>query len=293
MAKVYVKFPKTGLGNMMLVWARGLVFARINNIEEVTSSWWGLHWGALLRREKKNRLYWKYFIETPLWKRLAFKVYVILFRVEYDPPINKCKQLTDKKIFIFNKVVRDNDLFKDIRNYKDLIELELHKILHPHLKFKLLKYSFPVISIHIRRGDFTIGNQITPLSFFIEGINIIREILEKDVPITIFTDAKKEEISELLELPQIFLADEKPDILDIILMSKSKVIMLSQSSTFSYWAAFLSEAIVIRPINDWQYQIRDSKDNSAYKEIKWNYNYPASSQQLKEAIVLRKNLYEF
>ncbi|MEJ7820857.1 MAG: alpha-1,2-fucosyltransferase [Chitinophagaceae bacterium] len=288
MTKVYIKFPKTGLGNMMLVWARGVVFARINNIEEATSSWWGLHWGALLRSEQRNRLYWNYFIESSLVKRILFKIYIILLPVEQDPPIIKCRQLPDKKIFIFNKVVRDNDLFNDIRNYKDLINAELNKILHPQLELKLQQYSSPVISIHIRRGDFTLGNQTTSLSHFINGINLVREVLNYNLPVTVFSDAEKEEIADIFNLPEVFPAEKKPDILDILLMSKSKVLMLSQSSTFSYWGAFLSDAIVIIPKNDWQKKIRSSIEGQNYKEIKWDGNDINSTNQLKEAIALMK-----
>ena len=54
MQKVYIKFPKTGLGNMLLVWARGVAFAKLNNLSYGTSSWWGLRWGALIRREQKK-----------------------------------------------------------------------------------------------------------------------------------------------------------------------------------------------------------------------------------------------
>ena len=61
--KVYVDFPKVGLGNMLLVWARAVVFCKLNNLDLTTSSWWGLRWGALLRRESKKRLYYQYLIE--------------------------------------------------------------------------------------------------------------------------------------------------------------------------------------------------------------------------------------
>lgn len=71
-AKVYVKFPKTGLGNMLLVWANAFVFAKMNKMELVLSSWWGFHWGAILRKERKKRLYYNYFKETNVFKRCLY-----------------------------------------------------------------------------------------------------------------------------------------------------------------------------------------------------------------------------
>ena len=135
------------------------------------------------------------------------------------------------------------------------------------MKSKLKDYPIPVIGIHIRRGDFKMGNPITPLSFFIEGIKLVRECAGSNLPVTVFTDASKEEITDILQLPNVSLAAPKPDILDIILLSKSKVLFLSKSSSFSYWGAFLSDALVVRPINDWQKKIRESNDRSNYREF--------------------------
>jgi hypothetical protein len=126
-----------------------------------------------------------------------------------------------------------------------------------------------VISVHIRRGDFKFGNPITSLSFFIDAINSIRNVYGDELPVTIFTDAENTEIEDVLKLPAVCLSEEKPDILDILIMSMSRFIILSQSSTFSYWGAFLSDAVILKPHTDWQQYIRSSKINSNYPEINW------------------------
>ena len=107
MGKVYVKFPKTGLGNMMLVWARGVVFARLNDLDYVTSSWWGLRWGALLRQEQRKRLYWGYFKETSWQKRISLFISLVLSKKIFEPTVNKIvTRNSTKSIYIFNKVIR-------------------------------------------------------------------------------------------------------------------------------------------------------------------------------------------
>ena len=269
MPKVYIKFPKTGLGNMMLVWARGIVFAKINNIPVVTSSWWGLRWGALIRREQRKRLYWGYFKESSFFKRIITKAKSNRRKVKYEPVIQKmdADELCQNDLYVFNKVITNDDLFFGIRDNKSIVEEELYNILTPKMKVQLQQFIVPEIGIHIRRGDFKLGNPITPLSFFIKGINLIRTNTGKNLSVTIFTDADKSELEEILQLSNVSLAEKKPDILDILLLSKSKIIFLSRSSSFSYWAAFLSEAMVIRPVNDWQEIIK--KNNSNYQEVKW------------------------
>ena len=284
MAKVFVKFPKTGLGNMMLVWAHAIVFARINELEVVTSSWWGFRWGALLRGEKRKRLYRNYFKETNLVKRNLFRFKLLFIEVVKDPDISKLSidEKTSNKIFLFQKIIRDDDLFKFLRDHQPFIKEELYKILNDQKKQELSKYPNPNIALHVRRGDFKMGNKITPLSHFIRAINIIRKVSGEILPVTIFTDATKNEISELLALQEVSLAAKNPDIIDLLLMSRSRFIVSSADSTFSYWAAFLSGAFVIIPFNDWQKKIKDPANH--YVEIKWDASESKSSLQLEETL---------
>jgi hypothetical protein len=277
--KVYIKFPKTGLGNMMLVWARAVVFAHLNNLPIVTSSWWGFHWGALLRRENKSRFYLGYFTESSMCKQLLVKLQSKLLQVELDPPVALLSSYATRKskIYVFNTVVTDNDLFGSLRNHEALIKSSLTNLLTAKMKLKLEQFEVPFIGVHIRRGDFKLGNQTTPLHYFIEIINTIRSAVLEDAPVTVFSDADESELQEILSIPNVKLAENKPDILDILLLSKSKYIVLSRSSTFGYWAAFLSNALVIRPFDDWQAMIKPN--NQQYKEIKWEMNGGQSAEK--------------
>lgn len=279
---VYVKFPKTGLGNLLLIWARAKVFAHINQLPMVMSPWWGFRLGAWLRRERKKRLYWGYFKENNWLTRINTRLMGYSLETVHEPKV----QLLDKtelgKFFLFDQVITDNDLFGDIRAHRNFIKEEIFEMLNPTVKEKLKTYESPVFSLHIRRGDFKYGNPITPLSFFAEGIKAVRTAFNKELPVTIFTDAQRNEVADLLEIPGVKLAENKPDIVDILLLSKSKVIMLSQSSTFSYWGAFLSDAIVIRPYGDWQTLI--SSHEGTYKEIKWDQSTDKKGIALIKAI---------
>lgn len=287
---VYVKLPKTGLGNMLLVWARGIVFAKINDMECITSSWWGFRWGALVRREARKRLYWRYFNETSIVKQLSSKYFLKNYKVVVEPQVKKIEESSKsfKKVYLFNKVITESNIFEPLDGYQDYIKNMLLKNLHDSKKNILNKYSIPVIGVHIRRGDFKLGSTITPLEYFIDGIKKIRELVGTDLPVTVFTDASEEELENLMKLSNIKIAEKKPDILDIILLGQSKIMILSSTSTFSYWGAFLSDAIVLRHKSDWLAKIKSTNEQSNYTEIFWDSKDDSSNDLLKNKIALLK-----
>jgi hypothetical protein len=290
MSFVYIKLPKTGLGNMLLVWARGLVFATDNEIECVTSSWWGFRWGAIVRREKRKRIYWNYFKETPLIRRLVAAYLLKKYNIIREPSIAQTSAQADqgKTVYVFNKVIAEPNVFEPLNDYQEYIKTELVNNLHSSKKIRLKKYKNPVIGIHIRRGDFKLGSTITPIEYFVEGIKRIREYAGLELDVTVFTDALPQEIAPVLALPNVLIAENKPDIIDILLLSQSKIMILSSTSTFGYWAAFLSDAIVLRHKSDWLNTIRTAKEGSFYTEIKWDINDTNENALLKGKIDILK-----
>jgi len=289
MPKVYAKFSRTGLGNLMLIWARGLVFARLNNLPFICSLWYGLRIGPILRNEPKKRFYWGYFKETPFWQLISTNIFSWFVKKKYNPSLThkNTHGKTPPSLYIFDKTSIDEDLFGLIRDHHKLIKTELDNLILPSIKKRMQQYPVPVISVHIRRGDFKFGSPLTPTSYFINAIRLIRKTIGVDWPVTVFTDARMHEIKEIFDLPQVFMAEEKPDILDILLMSKSKVIVLSKSSTFSYWGAFLSNAVVIRSQDDWQLQIRSANSDDQYIEVEWDDQNHNTDKMLID--VLQKN----
>lgn len=252
-SNVHIRFPSVGLGNRLLIWARGYVFAMINNVPYYCSSWAGIHPGAWLRNEKHKRVYYNYFKESPLVERFMAAYLPIHAYSVVDPMIEKRELLSGR--ILFTKIDAENGLFTTLFNYRDLIRAELAEILHPSVIDFINNAEVPQIAFHIRRGDFKVANQHTPLDFYIDVAQFLNESKGIRHPITIFSDAGDDELLPLLQMPGVKMAAHAKDIADIILMSKSKVIVTSRSSTFSYWAAFLSDAIVIKPEGDWQKKI--------------------------------------
>lgn len=282
---VYVDFPKAGLGNLMLVWARARIFSYLNNLPMVVASWWGFRKGAWWRNERKKRLYWGYFKENSILERTKIGLLRRTYRTIFDPEVKKLQLSNQPTVYCFREITPDPDLFKDIRPHRDFIRHELESLLQPTIRRKLASIETPAIAVHIRRGDFKIRETLTPVSFFVDGIAFIRRVTARQWPVTVFTDAAPGEIADLLAIKGVKLATENPDIVDILAMAKSRFILLSQSSTFSYWAAFLSDAVVIKPEQDWQNDLRPEEVNRQKFEGKVNFGDKASLQRLEQALL--------
>ena len=114
-SKVFVKFPRTGLGNMMLIWARGIVLSKTYNIPLVCSLWYGLRLGPILRNEPKKRFYWGYFKETPILTLLQTNFNSWFAKKEYNiQPGNTISPSRKVGFYIYNRVIIESDLFAGV-----------------------------------------------------------------------------------------------------------------------------------------------------------------------------------
>lgn len=273
---VYSKIPRSGLGNCLLVWAHACVFADINGLDHIVGRWGKIRLGPILRHEKKNRLYWGYFREPSVFRLLWLNCGFVFRRMVYNPPVSRIN--TVGKMFVFTKGAPDADLFKRLVPYQKLIHQNLLSLLTPALLRKYKTLQAPEIAIHVRRGDFKMGNPVTPNSFFIEAITQLRRITGQNLSVTIFTDDNDDNVSDILAMGNARVANNKEDILDILQMSMSKFLVLSRSSSFSYWSAFLSDAFVIMSDDDWQKEIKPNSGN--YFEFRWSGNHLESKEKL-------------
>ena len=55
----------------------------------------------------------------------------------------------------------------------------------------------------------------------------------------------EKELKPLLEEPDVYYFKPVNDLVDLLVLSSSKVIITTKASTYSYWAAFISDAIVL------------------------------------------------
>ncbi|MCB0429368.1 MAG: alpha-1,2-fucosyltransferase [Flavobacteriales bacterium] len=274
---VFAKLPRAGLGNKLLVWARAYAFACRHNLPLYTFNWTTLHLGPWLRREKHKRYYRTYFKDPEganrnrfLWARLAGK---LIPEPDMETPVDAVQ----KQVFVFSRVLYWQHAFDGLKPYREQIRQYMGKhLVADSILMQLANAPTPVVAVHIRMGDFRRipegesmqgnHNARTPLSYFSQMIHAIRSVAGSDLPVTLFSDGYDDELKEILQIPDVQRATPMSDIAELLLMSRSKVIVPSASSTFSLWAGFLSDAILFQHPDHYLRSIRPEASNEKHWE---------------------------
>lgn len=272
----HAKLPRTGLGNMLLVWARALVFAELNQIPLVTSGFAALRVGPFLRFEREKRIYVRDFLPPSPRAYARALLYSRLGRVIREAPIERLPdaELRALSVYVYEALP---DFFLSFAEHRDLIRARLLSMLAPERRRELEAAQPPVIGVHVRRGDFgklSEGHDLsrslgpTPLSHFIRLIQMIRTFVQKDLDVTVFSDGHDAELSPLLSMPNVRRAPRSAAIVDLLLLSRSKVVIPSAWSTFSLWSGFLSDApLLLHPMkHEHLCAIRPESANRMYYE---------------------------
>lgn len=253
--KVFAVIPRAGVGNRLLVWAKALVFSNINQCPLFIIGINKLHIGPLIRQENSKRFYLGSFKFNGILKSYYEFLTIKKNEIIYEPPIQKYNNLKNNVVIIFNQIPSWKDYFDQIRNYRSFIKNELFKIISNKVYNIYIQTPAPEIGVHIRMGDFKkvkslkelskVGLARTPLDYYINLINEIRIKKGENTQVKIFSDGYNQELAEILRLKNVERFNSGNDMADMLVLSKSKIIITSMGSTFSYWAAFLSDADVI------------------------------------------------
>ncbi len=202
----------------------------------------------------------------------------------------------ENRAFVFGRVPHWANYFGDIREHRNHLRTALDALVTEGVHKQLRSHRSPIVSVHVRRGDFRklrpgedfakVGLVQTDLKYFISMIRGIRNIAGEHIPITVFSDGTNDELREILSLRGIVRQPPGPAIVDLLLMSRSSVIVASAGSTFSYWAGFLSNAALILHPDHVHAPIRCAADNDGLFE-------GGVSGRLDEwPLLLRRNLTE-
>jgi hypothetical protein len=255
-AYCHARLPNAGLGNKLFVWAKAHMFSRLNSIPLRVTGWIQLQSGSVLHG-LDFRLYWNYFKRVDEVDRRTKRYAASHYRVISEPAVQR-EDIKAGVIYEYSKVPHWSNFFGDIREYRNEVRDALMKILTDARVQEVGRHKPPVIAANIRMGDFKklrsnenfakVGHVRTPLTYFREVIENIRKLHGTPLPVEIITDGKARELGELLELPNASMAPSRSKIVDILMMSRSKILLCSAGSTFSYWAGFLGDcALIMHP----------------------------------------------
>tara|TARA_A100001011_G_scaffold130388_1_gene137391 strand:+ start:23803 stop:24690 length:888 start_codon:yes stop_codon:yes gene_type:complete len=260
--------PKAGLANKLLVWAEALVYAKENDLDFFVIGWRDIKIGPYLRNERKKRNYAFFFKNLNRPNIFYLLIFLIFYKKTLPFYGNKIKHKNSRRriLYFFNKVPNWDDYFYNLRNNEEFVRKSFYNMLSPKYQRIFNNDESPVIGVHIRCSDFVNNKELfglspnirTPISYFIDVIKKIRTGVNKNLKVTVFSDGRYSDISEIFSLKNVYFSESSSDLEDLIKLSKSKIIIASYSSTFSYWAGYLSKApVILHPYHN--IQIRKKK----------------------------------
>ncbi len=260
MSIIVCKLPRAGLGNQLFPLMKAVVLHQLSGLPLFVTQYHKISLGPYLRGEKSKRSYSGYFkFQKNIFLATADRLRLLLYKnhtVVPEPSIHKSiSNPHGRTCYLYSAMPHWDDYFGELKDYRKTVIDCFYSMLTPQIVNAVNNTPSPCIGIHIRMGDFKkqqngndiekMGNVRTPESYFINIIQQTRQIAGKLLLVTIFTDGYREEFTELFTLPAVEMAAKNADITDMILLSKSKMIVASATSTFSYWAGFLADAPLI------------------------------------------------
>jgi hypothetical protein len=285
--------PKAGLGNQLFPLMKAVTFAHLHQLPLKIIGFHQIKIGPYIRWEKTKRRYGGYFtiernIACELFNWIRFK-YFNRLPIEIEPNLDIPIDKATDKIYLFNSF-NYSDCFYNLKEHREVVVPLFWNILSDGIKEGLKKHKHPVIGVHIRMGDFR-AEWRTPEDYFIKIIQSIRAISGVNLAVSVFTDGHAEELNNILALPNVTLVEGNRDIVDLILLSSSKIIIVSSGSTFGYWASFLSEAPLILPpshMNLMYKPIRENIQKHFYEGV-FDITNPDMLQHLNQAFPVKQN----
>lgn len=138
------------------------------------------------------------------------------------------------------------DPFRCLRPWRPSLQSGVWGLARPGVRREVDVQPAPTVGVHVRLTDYRDNVWLTPMDFFVQIIMGIRRIAAAELPVTVFSDGSDTELRDLLSLPGVSRAPGQSDFADLLLLSRSRILVTSRASTFSNWAAFLGDGVVLR-----------------------------------------------
>lgn len=252
----FCKLPNTGLGNQLFPLMKAMVYSKLMGQKVRVCNYNQFKIGPYLRGEKSKRKYENYFtfqkgFSDDMVTRISIRFLLQRNEIISNPTISS----NNEKSVVFDAIPHWDNFFEGLNEYRELVIKCLFDILNPTILETYHNLPPPEIGLHVRLGDFRklksgedfkkVGAVRTPEYYFIDTVKKLRALHGSELPVTIFTDGYKKDMPDLFSLSNLIIPKPNTDIGDLLHLSKSKIIVTSAGSTFSYWAGFLSDSPII------------------------------------------------
>jgi len=248
----YASVGRTGLGNMLFPWARAEVFSRQFNAVLLAPQWFQpLRVGPWLRGERDKRYYLGQFTHAGYLTGPAR-----LARLWLSPRVEESAAGNSPRLGSLVVFRGMGQGFDGLHDHREFLWRRLMELARSDIRDKVGRLTGGAIGVHIRRGDFRVapgerfartGDYEVSLTWYANAIGEARRRLGADVPVRIFSDAPPAELADFRRLPNVEIMPAAPALQDLLMLSRSALIVGTAKSTFSLWAAFFSRAPTLWP----------------------------------------------
>lgn len=251
----WFRLSSAGLGNLMTIWGRTIVYATQHRHAVAWPVWPQVHVGSWLRNEPDKRSYAGIFQKpsTAISLRAARRL----------PRFSEAEAAAFESVagpaaLYFSRV--DGD-FGGLFGHHDLVWQQLRDMARSDLDAVKARSS-GTVALCVRLGDFTALGWATPVTWFVDRLNEMRAFLP-DVPVWIHSSGSDAELAVLLKMRNVERAPPMANTLEsIALMSGSRLMIATGASTFYRWAAYLGAVpAVVHASDRWHTRFWKSLDS--------------------------------
>jgi hypothetical protein len=254
----------SGIGTRLFPWARCVLHSKNYNGQILRPNWVQPRIGPMLRGGIDYKSYHRQILLYGLFNvpesapslLRELKARFLIKQVEEDYYLNNKIFFDNSNEEILVKFKGDKGRFTNLNGYDVFLKEELFKITKYQWRTFIDTFKNVPIGINIRLGnDFKKAGSFvdhynheatqTPVEWFANSLISVRKMVGHEAAAYIVTDGTEDQLKCLMELPNTHFVRPGCAISDLLILSKSKILLRSGGSSFSAWASFLGQMITI------------------------------------------------
>jgi len=243
-----VRISSYGLGNLLLIWARAVVYAKDIGAVVVWPSWTQIHLGGWFRGDKDKRTYCGTFYPTRSYtRRCDFRGHLKFEEHELAEFLSE-----QRSAVVYFRGLGEG--FSSLCGHSNFLWRELCSISKTDLN-SFRQSAVEYVGFGIRLGDFKTLGWSTPVEWFELRLKELR-LMRPHQKVWIFSDGSDDELAGLLKDTLVERAPPCAPIETIAQMSGTRLMIVTGGSSFYRWGVYLGNVPVLACAYDkWQAEI--------------------------------------